>query len=284
MGLGSRTGIDLDGEATGLLPSTAWKRRAFRTAEQQRWYAGETISLGIGQGYNNFTMLQLAHATATLAAGGQRHRPHVVQAIDDAVSGERRMVPPEPMPPLPFKPEHAALILRAMHGVTREGTSTRIFAGAPYASGGKTGTAQAVGIAPGARYDAAKLEERQRNHSLYIAVAPIEAPTVALAVIVENAGFGATAAAPIARRVFDYLLLGQYPSEQDIALTQRGESAAPVGTPRRADDVPLPGQDLPAAAALLAEALPGPRADAARHTRTALRPAAAAEAGAMATP
>jgi penicillin-binding protein 2 len=284
MGFGSRTGIDLDGEATGVLPSTEWKRRTFRTPEQQRWYAGETISLGIGQGYNNFTMLQLAHATATLAAGGQRHQPHVVQAIDDAVSGERRVVQPEPMPPVPFKPEHAALILRAMHGVTQEGTSTRIFAGAPYASGGKTGTAQAVGIAQGARYDAAKLEERQRNHSLYIAVAPIEAPTVALAVIVENAGFGATAAAPIARRVFDYLLLGQYPSEQDIALTQRGESAAPVGTPRRADDVQLPGQDLPAAAALLAEAVPEPRADAARQTRTALRPAAAAEAGAMATP
>jgi penicillin-binding protein 2 len=133
------------------------------------------------------------------------------------------------------------LVLGAMHGVTQEGTSTRVFAGAPYASGGKTGTAQAVSIRQNQKYDAAKLAEHQRDHSLYIAFAPLETPTVALAVVVENAGFGAAAAAPIARRVFDYLLLGQYPSEEDIAATRRGESAAPIGTPRRAEEVPLPG-------------------------------------------
>jgi penicillin-binding protein 2 len=243
MGFGSRTGIDLEGEAIGVLPSTEWKRRTFRRPEQQRWYAGETISLGIGQGYNTFTMLQLAHATAMLAADGKHHVPHLVRSITDVDSGERIEPTREEPVSLPYRPAHVELIRRALHAVTLEGTGTRVFAGAPYASGGKTGTAQAVGIRQGARYDASRLSEFQRNHSLYMAIAPMEAPTVALAVIVENAGFGAAAAAPIARRVFDYLLLGLYPSEEDIALTQRGQSAAPVGRPRRAADVPLPGAD-----------------------------------------
>jgi penicillin-binding protein 2 len=248
-GFGRRTGIDLEGEATGVLPSTAWKRRAYRRPEQQRWYAGETISLGIGQGYNNFTMLQLASATATLVSGGQRFRPHLVREIEDVVTRERRRVAADPLEPLPLQPEHVALIKGALHGVTQEGTSTRVFAGAPYKSGGKTGTAQAVGIRQNEKYNAAKLAEHQRDHSLYIAMAPLEQPTVALAVVVENAGFGAAAAAPIARRVFDYLLLGQYPSEEDIAATRAGRSAAPIGTPRRADDVPLPGMAQPPVAA-----------------------------------
>jgi penicillin-binding protein 2 len=249
-GFGARTGIDLEGEVAGILPSTEWKRRYYKRPEQQRWYAGETISLGIGQGYNSFTMLQLAKATATLASGGVRYTPHLVREVEDAISGERRRVLAEPLAPLPLAPEHVALIKRALHGVTQEGTSTRVFAGAPYASGGKTGTAQAVGVRQGAKYDASKLEEHKRDHSLYVAFAPLEAPTVALAVIVENAGFGAQAAAPIARRVFDYLLLGQYPSVEDIAATQQGQSAAPIGTPRRAADVPLPGQALAPVAAV----------------------------------
>jgi penicillin-binding protein 2 len=142
---------------------------------------------------------------------------------------------------LALRPEHTRLILDALEGVVLEGTSSRVFAGAGYRSGGKTGTAQAVSIRANEKYDARKLAEHQRDHSLYIAVAPIEAPTVALAVIVENAGFGSTAAAPIARRAIDYLLLGQVPSEQDIAAVQRGEASAPIGTPRRAEDMPLPG-------------------------------------------
>jgi penicillin-binding protein 2 len=248
-GFGARTGIDMEGEVAGILPSTEWKRRYYKRPEQQRWYAGETISLGIGQGYNSFTMLQLAKATATLASGGVRYTPHLVREIEDAVSGERRRVLADPLTPLALAPEHVALVKRALHGVTQEGTGTRVFAGAPYASGGKTGTAQAVGVRQGAKYDASKLEEHKRDHSLYMAFAPLEAPTVALAVIVENAGFGAQAAAPIARRVFDYLLLGQYPSVEDIAATQQGQSAAPIGTPRRAADVPLPGLSLPPVAA-----------------------------------
>jgi len=240
-GFGRRTGIDLDGEATGVLPSTDWKRRTYRKPEQQRWYAGETISLGIGQGYNNFTMLQLASATATLVSGGQRFKPRLVREVEDVVSRERRPVEREAVPPLALKPEHVDLIARALHGVTQEGTSTRVFMGAPYKSGGKTGTAQAVGVRQHEKYNAAKLEEHQRDHSLYIAMAPLEAPTIALAVVVENAGFGAEAAAPIARRVFDYVLLGQYPSEEDLAATRIGKSSAPIGTPRRAADMPLPG-------------------------------------------
>ena len=240
-GFGQRTGIDLENEVTGVLPSTAWKRRYYKRPEQQRWYAGETISLGIGQGYNNFTMLQLANATATLVSGGQRFQPRLVREVEDPVTRQRRTVPREALEPLPLKPEHVEAVRKALYGVTVEGTSTRVFAGAPYTSGGKTGTAQAVGIRQNEKYNAAKLEEHKRDHSLYIAAAPIDAPTVVLAVVVENAGFGAEAAAPIARRVFDYLLLGQYPSEEDLAATREGKSAAPMGTPRRAADLPLPG-------------------------------------------
>jgi penicillin-binding protein 2 len=241
-GFGARTGIDLENEATGVLPSTEWKRRAYRKPEQQRWYAGETISLGIGQGYNNFTALQMAHATATLVSGGQRHTPRLVREIEDVVTRERRAPPRPATATLGLAPEHVELVRRALQAVTQEGTSTRVFAGAAYTSGGKTGTAQAVGIGKNEKYNAAKLEEHKRDHSWYVAMAPADQPRVALAVIVENAGFGAEAAAPIARRVFDYLLLGTYPSEEDIALTQQGRSAAPVGEPRRAADIPLPGR------------------------------------------
>ena len=253
-GFGQRTGIDLENEVTGVLPSTAWKRRFYKRPEQQRWYAGETISLGIGQGYNNFTMLQLANATATLVSGGQRFQPRLVREVEDPVTRERRPVPREALEPLPLKPEHVEAVRKALYGVTVEGTSTRVFAGAPYTSGGKTGTAQAVGIRQNEKYNAAKLEEHKRDHSLYIAAAPIEAPTVVLAVVVENAGFGAEAAAPMARRVFDYLLLGQHPSEEDLAATREGRSAAPIGTPRRAADVPLPGTAPAATAASPASA------------------------------
>ena len=241
LGFGRRTGIDLEGEVTGVLPSTEWKKRTYRKPEQQRWYAGETISLGIGQGYNTFTMLQLAHAMSTLVAGGQRHAPRVVREVLDVVSHERLPAQRPVLDPLSFKPEHVEVIRRAMYGVTQEGTSTRVFAGAPYTSGGKTGTAQAVSIRQNEKYNAAKLSEYQRDHSLYVAFAPAQEPTIALAVIVENAGFGAAAAAPIARRVFDYWLDGRWPSEEDIAATQRGESSAPIGTPRRAAEVALPG-------------------------------------------
>jgi penicillin-binding protein 2 len=240
-GFGRKTGIDIDGEVTGLLPSTAWKARAYKKPEQQKWYAGETISLGIGQGYNNFTMLQLASAVSTLVSGGERYKPRLVREVEDVVTRERRQVAHDALEPLLIKPEHVKVILQGMQQVTQGGTGTRVFAGTPYVSGGKTGTAQAVGVRANEKYNAAKLEEHKRDHALYIAFAPVEAPTIALAVVVENAGFGAASAAPIARRVMDYLLLDQYPSEEDIALTREGKSGAPVGTPRAVSAVPLPG-------------------------------------------
>lgn len=246
-GFGQLTGIDLDGELTGVLPSTAWKRKVYKRPDQQRWYAGETISLGIGQGYNHFTMLQLANATAILASGGQRHPPHLVREVEHAVSAARHVPGSEPLPPLALDPAHVQVVLEALEGVTVEGTSARVFAGAAYRSGGKTGTAQAVSMRRNEKYDARKLAEYQRDHSLYLAVAPIDAPTVALAVIVENAGFGAAAAAPIARRALDYLLAGVVPSEADIAAVQRGEAGAPTGTPRPALAYPLPGVSEPLA-------------------------------------
>jgi penicillin-binding protein 2 len=252
LGFGRRTGIDIEGEVTGDLPSTEWKRKRFKRPDQQKWYAGETISLGIGQGYNNFTMLQLATATATVVSGGLRFNPRLVREIEDVSTGERRPVASDALPPIPYRPEHVEVLRKALAGVPVEGTSRAAFAGAGYASGGKTGTAQAVGARANEKYNASKIEEHKRDHALYIAAAPIDAPTVALAVIVENAGWGSDSAAPIARRVFDYLLLGQYPSEEDMAAMQEGKAKAPLGTPRRASDVPLPGAGPAVAAAMAA--------------------------------
>ena len=241
MSFGRKTGIDIEGEVTGVLPSTEWKRRYFKTPEQQRWYAGETISLGIGQGYNSFTMLQLASATATLATGGLRFKPRLVREVEDVITRERKRVASDALTPLPYKPEHAEFIQRAMYGVTQEGTSVRSFTGAAYKSGGKTGTAQAIGIKQNEKYNASKLDEYKRDHSLYIAFAPVEAPTIALAIVVENSGFGSEAAAPIARRIFDFVLLGRIPSEEDLVATRIGKSGAPAGKGRSAADYPLPG-------------------------------------------
>jgi penicillin-binding protein 2 len=240
LGFGQITGIDLKGEVRGVLPSQAWKRSTYKRPEQQRWYPGETISLGIGQGYNSFTMLQIAHAMATLANGGIKYKPHLTMATENVITRERVALPGPPPEDLGFKPEHVRTVLHAMQGVTTEGTSTRVFAGAAYASGGKTGTAQAVTIGQKDRYDARKLEEHQRDHSLYIAFAPVDQPRVALALVVENAGFGAAHAAPIARRVFDYLLMDQYPNPQDLAAVRLGQAGAPIGTPLKASTMPWP--------------------------------------------
>ena len=240
LGFGQITGIDIHGELRGVLPSQAWKRKYYKRADQQKWYAGETISLGIGQGYNSFTMLQLAQATATLSNNGIKHKPQLVIGTQDATTRVRVPVPPVPPEDLGFAPENVAIIRKAMVGVTQGGTSTRVFAGAGYLSGGKTGTAQAVGLSQKEKYNAAKMEERQRDHSLYIAFAPADDPQIALAVIVENAGFGSASAAPMARRVFDYWLLGQYPNEEDMAAVSKGQATAPIGKPRLIKDVPWP--------------------------------------------
>ncbi|MDE2093804.1 MAG: penicillin-binding protein 2, partial [Burkholderiales bacterium] len=234
LGLGQLTGIDMQGELRGTLPSTEWKRTAYRKKEAQKWYAGETISLGIGQGYNAFTMLQLAQATATLAAGGERFRPHLVKAIENFDTHAAHRQVGQALPALPWKPEDVAVVRHAMYGVTQEGTSRASFVNAPYQSGGKTGTAQVLEMKANEKYNAKNIDERHRDNALYTAFAPLDAPRIALALVVENAGFGAGAAAPIARRVFDYVLLGLYPSEADIAATRLGQTTAPIGTPRPA--------------------------------------------------
>jgi penicillin-binding protein 2 len=224
-GFGARSGIDLHGEAAGVLPSQEWKRRRFRQPEQQKWYAGETISIGIGQGYNAYTPMQLALATAALANGGTIYRPRLVSHIVNVRTGERRQSEPEVVSRVALRAEHIELIRRAMAGVVKEGTGARAFAGAQYASGGKTGTAQVIGIKQGEKYVESKVAERHRDHSLYIAFAPLERPTIAVAVIVENGGFGARAAAPITRAVFDYFFLGKLPEGMQAAPEDDTEEA-----------------------------------------------------------
>ena len=206
-GFGTRTGIDISGESAGVLPSQEWKMRRFN----QKWFAGETISIGIGQGYNAYTPLQLAQAVATLANDGVAYRPHIVNYIEDKRTRQRSMIEPKPLRALEVKREHLAVVKEALVGVNKEGTAARAFAGARYVSAGKTGTAQVIGIKQGEKYVESRVQENLRDHSLYIAYAPADNPRIALAVIVENAGFGARAAAPVARRVLDYYLLGRMP-------------------------------------------------------------------------
>lgn len=239
LGFGQITGIDLPGELRGVLPSTQWKKNTYKRPEQQRWYGGETISLGIGQGYNAFTMLQLATATSTLANGGIHRKPRLVMATQDPIARVDRVISGDEPVPLGFKPENIAVVHQGLIGVAKEGTSARVFAGAPYQSAGKTGTAQAVTIGQKDKYNASKLEEHQRDHALYMAFAPAEDPQIALAIVVENAGFGAAQAAPIARRVFDYWLLGTYPSIEDIEAAQKGQAVTPIGVKRRKEDIQL---------------------------------------------
>ncbi|MDQ5877494.1 MAG: penicillin-binding protein 2 [Pseudomonadota bacterium] len=225
LGLGQRTGIDIEGESEGVLPSQAWKKKRFRKPEQQKWYAGETISIGIGQGYNSYTMLQLAQATATVANNGVMFRPHIVKYIADAKTGEKTMIEPEPLRRLPFKQQNIDVIKKGLVGVIKEGTGARAFAGAGYEAAGKTGTAQVYSL-KGEAYVAGKVKERLRDHALFIAYAPADNPKIALAVVVENGGFGAQSAAPIARMVFDYYLLGKLPkgaAEEDAAAVEADE-------------------------------------------------------------
>ena len=213
VGLGSRTGIDLEGESSGILPSAEWKQKRFRKAEQQKWYAGETISVSIGQGYNAYTPLQLAQATAALANDGVMFRPRLVRYIENVNTGERRFVEPEVSSSIPLKKENLDFIKRAMAGVNIEGTGARAFAGAEYTSAGKTGTSQVIAIKANEKYVESRVAERHRDHALFIAFAPVESPKIALAVLVENSGFGARAAAPIARIALDYYLLGKKPKK-----------------------------------------------------------------------
>jgi len=211
-GFGSRSGIDLAGEFTGVLPSPEWKLKRFKRPQDQKWYPGETISIGIGQGYHSYTPLQLAQAMAMLASGGQMYKPRLVARIDNTRTGAQRSIDPEMIRRVTLHRENVDFIKRALVGVIKEGTGQRAFAGAQYAAGGKTGTAQVIAMKQNEKYEEAKVAERHRDHSLFIAFAPVDSPRIALAVIVENGGFGARAAAPIARTVLDYFLLGKVPA------------------------------------------------------------------------
>jgi penicillin-binding protein 2 len=210
-GLGARTGIDVPAEKGGTLPSREWKRSRFSRREDQVWYPGETLITGIGQGYLQTTPLQLAHATAIVAARGQRFRPMLIAGIRDTVTGEDVIFEPEALPPVRLIDENLwqeaiDTMVAVVHGPT--GTARRIGEDAPYQIAGKTGTAQVVSIAQDAEYDEEELEERQKDHALFVAFAPAEAPRIAVAVIVENGGSGSGVAAPIARAVLDSYLLG----------------------------------------------------------------------------
>jgi penicillin-binding protein 2 len=232
-GFGQKTGIDLEHERQGVLPSTAWKRSVYRKAAQQKWYAGETISLGIGQGYNTFTPLQMAHAVATLANDGVIMRPHLVKMTEDPQTRVKTQTVSKESGRIPLKQENIDFIKNAMVGVTTVvgGTGYTAFHQTGYISGGKTGTAQVIGL-KGEKYNAKKTAERHRDHSLYIAFAPADKPRIALAIIVENGGFGSAAAAPIVRKALDYYLLGKRPAVEEKGPPPKGDatdgSADPV--------------------------------------------------------
>ena len=215
-GLGSRTGVDVMGERPGLVPSREWKRNNFRDRDNKRWYHGETVIASIGQGFMLATPLQLASAAGTLSMRGVRFKPHLVAAIEDPLSHERVMVQPEALDDVAISNEfYWDNVLEAMHDVMQgpRGTARAVGFGAPYEMAGKSGTAQVVSIAQDEEYDEDELEERQRDHALFISFAPFDNPRIAVAVIVENGRSGSGVAAPIARAVMDeYLGFGDDPA------------------------------------------------------------------------
>jgi penicillin-binding protein 2 len=212
LGFGQPTGLDIEGEKPGLLPSREWKRKRFRRPEEQRWYQGDSVSVGIGQGYNLATPMQLAFATAILANNGVVYRPHLVRHVVDQRSSEARPVEPQPVRTVPLNPKWVSLVKAAMVDVTKPGgTAARAGACAAYVFAGKTGTAQVIAMKQGEKYDETKVAERFRDHALFIAFAPAGEPKIALGILVENGGHGSSTAAPIARHVLDYYLLGKLP-------------------------------------------------------------------------
>jgi len=207
-GFGQPTGIDIEGETQGLAPSQEWKQRRFK----QKWYAGDTVSIGIGQGYLLTTPLQLAAATATLANNGRVVHPRLLKALQNAQTLETREIQSQEGEAVAIKPEHLALIKAAMVDVTRPGgTAVRAGQGAPYTVAAKTGTAQVIGMKQGESYNEKKIKEEHRDHALFIAFAPADDPKLAMAILVENGGHGGSTAAPIAREVFDFYLLKKKP-------------------------------------------------------------------------
>ena len=208
-GFGQRSGIDIEGELGGVAPSQEWKQQRFH----QKWYGGDTVSVGIGQGYMLATPVQLAAATAMIANGGIPVRPHLLKAVQDSKTQEMRpFADPNANATALVKPENLALVRSAMVDVTKPGgTAAQASAGAPYSIAAKTGTAQVVGMKQNEKYDEKRMKREHWDHALFIAFAPAEDPKVAIAILVENGQHGGSTAAPIARQVFDYYLLGKKP-------------------------------------------------------------------------
>jgi penicillin-binding protein 2 len=207
-GYGQLTGIDIAGERPGVLPSPAWKRTVFKTAADQMWFPGETVNLGIGQGYLLATPLQLAHIVGVISERGRSFKPRLVMGTRDADGHLKRLPPVEEKPVTGISSADWDTVLNAMVAVTRYGTGRLAFAKTPYDVGGKTGTAQVYSVGQNAKYNAKTVDERLRDHAWFVAYAPAEQPRIALAVLVENAGFGASNAGPVARKVIDAYLLG----------------------------------------------------------------------------
>lgn len=208
-GLGQRTGIDMVGEHRGLMPSREWKRQAFRERADRIWFPGETVIASIGQGYMLATPLQLANAAAALAMRGKRLKPRIVAAVEDPISGTRTIFPPERLPDVDIQNEfYWESVLNAMHDVmqSEEGTARAAGMGATYEMAGKSGTAQVFSIAQEERYEEEEIDERLRDHALFISFAPLQNPKIAVAVIVENGSSGSRTAAPIARAIMDRYL------------------------------------------------------------------------------
>ena len=221
-GFGAKTGIDLEGEMSGLLPSPEWKQKRFK----QPWWPGETVIAGIGQGYTLATPLQLAVATMAIANEGTVYQPQLVRAWRDPMTGQIVNAQPKVLGRIQFTPEYLKLVKQAMVEVTLPGgTAAGAGAGAAYLFAGKTGTAQVKGIRQGEKYDERQVAAQHRDHALFIAFAPADDPKIAVAVMVENGGHGGSTAAPIARKVFDYWLLGKVPEALREGAADEGTEA-----------------------------------------------------------
>jgi len=213
-GFGQPTGIDIDGEKLGLLPSREWKQKANSSPANRVWFPGDTVIIGIGQGYLLATPLQLAHVASIIAGHGQGYEPRLVIALRDSSTGEMKRLPPQPSPPVQVG--DAAMWQRIINGMVGvmtppRGTARGSAAGAPYSIAGKTGTAQVFSVGQTEKYDEKQIEERLRDHALFIAFAPAESPRIAVAVLVENGRSGSGTAAPVARKILDAYLLGATP-------------------------------------------------------------------------
>ncbi len=244
-GFGQLTGIDIPGEKPGILPSREWKQKTFSRAEDRMWFPGETVNFGIGQGYMTVTPLQLANVAAAIAMRGRHFKPRIATGIRNAKTNVVQPLPLQRLPEVKAKPAHWQLVVEGMTKTMTKGTARAAGAGAPYTIAGKTGTAQVFSVGVGERYNEKTVQERLRDHSWFIAFAPVEEPRIALAVIIENGGYGSSAAAPVARKVLDaYLVPPQDPAASPTNAAA-GERKADGGD-ANAKPSPAPAPSQPA--------------------------------------